>query len=94
MSIRATAESRDTRSSPPTLPDIKELGIDFLGPNALATLFSVAEMGIVIVYFIRFLARSKKEKPRIKFLVYFLTFTALCVSLWGILTYNFPLMAG
>jgi hypothetical protein len=79
MSVRATTESRDTRSSSPTLPDIKELGIDFLGPNALATLFSVAEMGIVIICFMRFLARSKREKPRIKFLVYFLTFVALCV---------------
>jgi hypothetical protein len=79
MSIRATAESWDTRSSPPTLPDIKDLGIHFLGPNALATLFSVAEMGIVIVCFMRFLARSKRERLRIKLLVYFLTLVALCV---------------
>jgi hypothetical protein len=69
--------SRD--SAAPNLPSIEVLGVDFLGPTALATLISAVEMGIVIACFMRFLARSDKEPLHIKLLVFFLTFVSLCV---------------
>jgi hypothetical protein len=37
-------------------------------------------MGIVITCFMRFLARSEKERMPIKLLVYFVTFVAACVG--------------
>ena len=69
-----------------TIPDVGDLGVAFLGPQALATFISAIEMGIIIACFARFLARSEKEKMRIKVLVYFLTCVAVCVmfslSVW------------
>jgi hypothetical protein len=81
MPIGATVESPGTsRSSAPALPSDEKLDIAFLGPNALAALISAVEMGIVIVCFMRFLARSGRERLHIKLMVYFLTFVALCVA--------------
>ena len=62
-----------------TIPEVEVLGVAFLGPHALATFISAIEMGIIIACFARFLARSE-EKTRIKVLVYFLTFVAMCVE--------------
>ncbi|KAI0255276.1 hypothetical protein BJV78DRAFT_755619 [Lactifluus subvellereus] len=81
MSILATVETRNSGSSAPALPDTEGLGIAFLGPNALAALISAVEMGIVIAFFVRFLARSERERSSIKFLVYFLTFVATLQTL-------------
>ena len=63
-----------------TIPDVGDLGVAFLGPHALATFISGIEMGIIIACFARFLARSEKEKMRIKVLVYSLTCVAMCVT--------------
>jgi hypothetical protein len=65
-----------------TIPEIEVLGVAFLGPHALATFISAIEMGIIIACFARFLARSDEEKTRIKVLVYFLTFVAMCVNVY------------
>jgi hypothetical protein len=79
MFITRESTIRDS-APPPNLPSIEVLGVDFLGPTALATLISAVEMGIVIACFMRFLARSDKEPLHIKLLVFFLTFVSLCVS--------------
>ena len=79
MSILATVEIHNSRGSAPALPTTKELGIAFLAPSALVALISAVEMGIVIAFFVRFLARSKRERSYIKFLVYFLTVVATYV---------------
>jgi len=60
----------------PKLPQIELLGAAFLGPYALATFIGALEMGVVITCFMRFLARSEKERMPIKLLVYFVTFVA------------------
>ncbi|KAH9970359.1 hypothetical protein BGW80DRAFT_1330006 [Lactifluus volemus] len=76
MFIIRESTIRDS-APPPNLPSIEVLGVDFLGPTALATLISAVEMGIVIACFMRFLARSHKEPLHIKLLVFFLTFVSL-----------------
>jgi hypothetical protein len=63
-----------------TIPEVDVLGVAFLGPHALTMFIGAIEMGIIIACFARFLARSEEEKTRIKVLVYFLTFVAMCVE--------------
>ncbi|KAF8267582.1 hypothetical protein EI94DRAFT_1730101 [Lactarius quietus] len=60
------------------LPSIEELGFDFLAPYSLCLFISALEMGIIVVCFMRFLARrAEAESFTIKFLVYFLTGASL-----------------
>jgi hypothetical protein len=70
--------TRDAGS--PKLPAIELLGAAFLGPYALTAFIGALEMGIVVTCFMRFLARSEKERMPIKLLVYFVTFVAACVG--------------
>jgi hypothetical protein len=54
-------------------------GMEFLGPKALSMFISAIETGVIIVLFSRFFVR-KRERLVIQFLVYFVTFMALCVA--------------
>jgi sulfite reductase beta subunit-like hemoprotein len=69
------------RRGEPNIPEVQQQGVSFLGPHAIAMFVSAMEMGVIIACFARFIARSDKEKTRIKALVYFLTFVAACVRL-------------
>ena len=79
------------RDNSTTIPEVDALGVAFLGPHALATFISAIEMGVIIACFARFLARSEKEKTRIKVLVYFLTCVAMCVRFSSLLGGGFVL---
>ncbi|KAI0291428.1 hypothetical protein BC826DRAFT_1022896 [Russula brevipes] len=74
MSVQIMVGTRDAGG--PTLPEIELLGAAFLGPYALGAFIGALEMGVVITCFMRFLARSEKERMPIKLLVYFVTFVA------------------
>jgi hypothetical protein len=78
MSMQIMVGTRDAGG--PKLPEIELLGAAFLGPYALSAFIGALEMGIVITCFMRFLARSEKERMPIKLLVYFVTFVAACVA--------------
>jgi F0F1-type ATP synthase membrane subunit c/vacuolar-type H+-ATPase subunit K len=71
--------SLPVRRDDSTIPSTEELGSAYLGPHALAMFVSAIEMGIIVSCFARFLARSERERTRIKVLVYFLTCMATCV---------------
>ena len=77
--FRVRREAATMRRDEPTIPEVQDQDVSFLGPHAIAIFVSAIEMGIIIACFTRFVARSDKEKTRIKALIYFLTFVATCV---------------
>jgi hypothetical protein len=77
--VRTRLEAAPVRRDEPTIPEVQQQDVSFLGPHAIAIFVSAIEMGVIIACFMRFVGRSDKEKTRIKALIYFLTFVAVCV---------------
>ncbi|KAI9462525.1 hypothetical protein F5148DRAFT_220281 [Russula earlei] len=77
MSERIAAVGSRDDGAAPNVPQGKDLGVAFLGPNSLALFISAIEMGVIVACFARFLARSEKERMAIRLLVYFVTCVAV-----------------